>query len=530
MLGQLAHVLTAAAAAAVGPSLRVGGALGEVNPAYASWNVDGSWNRGFFHVKWTNANLRAAAASLQPSSLRFGGGGNDFIKYDAPPGSCSAKGNQDRGPPLPPGYNCLNASHFAEFYGMANHSGAQLIFGLSFDKVAACAEHQKYAWNSSNAVAWIRHMQTAGQDVWAYELGNEVNNQGIRPDGSPDAHNCSILPESQAQAIESLAQELETLYPDAATRPLLIGPDTGGWFPQSWLNSTLKAVGHRLHAVTHHVYLGVSKKSFNSGRKLDSALADDISWYLPIVRAHAPAAQVWAGEDGPTGGGDSGTCGSDADSICGLYGTVLWYAADMGLRAQHSFKQYQRQDLVGGRYSLVGMPHDNEFLSEADAVTLHADFWVNFLWKRLMGPTVLNTSVSGGDADPESDGPSVRGYAHCGTAPSPFRPNATGGAPPLTVLLVNLDNSNTSTEVTIDGAASLVSWTISPATGKGGGPFGARALLNGKLLPRVIADGEVIGRVPVAGVQTVGGKLSLPPISVTFAMVEGLPTPPECQQ
>jgi len=108
--------------------------------------------------------------------------------------------------------------------------------------------------------------------------------------------------------------------------------------------------------------------------------------YLPIVKAHAPAAQIWAGEDGPTGGGDSGTCGSDDTSICGLYGTVLWYADDMALRAQHSFKQYlprictryaiqslqitpdsgsicdrfvarsryQRQDLVGGRYSLVG--------------------------------------------------------------------------------------------------------------------------------------------------------------------------------
>jgi hypothetical protein len=284
-------------------TLHVGGVVGAVNPTFASWNVDGSYNRGFFHVRWGNANLRAAAASLQPSTLRFGGGGNDFIRYDAPPGTCSAKGNQDRGPPLPPGYNCLNASHFADFFGMANRSGAQLIFGLSFDKVTACVEHQKYVWNSSNAVAWIKHMQAAGQDVWGYELGNEVNNQGVRPDGSPDRHNCSILPQSQADAIESLAQELEKLYPDAATRPRLIGPDTGYANPQFWLNQTLRAVGHRLHAVTHHVYLGVSKTSFNSGRKLDSALANDIAWYLPIVRTHASAAQVRAGCRMPEAGG-----------------------------------------------------------------------------------------------------------------------------------------------------------------------------------------------------------------------------------
>ena len=154
MMQPLAALLAAAAAAAgaaataatapAGHSLRVGERLGEVNPTYASWNVDGSWNRGFFHIDWTNANLRAAAASLQPSSLRFGGGGNDFIQYDAPPGTCSAENNQDRGPPLPPGYNCLNASHFAEFHEFAQSADAQLIFGISFDKVTACAEHQEY--------------------------------------------------------------------------------------------------------------------------------------------------------------------------------------------------------------------------------------------------------------------------------------------------------------------------------------------------------------------------------------------------
>ena len=255
------------------------------------------------------------------------------------------------------------------------------------------------------------------------------------------------------------------------------------------------------------------------------SFADAARRYVPIVRAHAPSAEVWAGEDGPTGGGDSGACGSDETSICGLYGSILWYASDMGLRAQHGFTQYQRQDLVrhrtdgrattdalstehcwqvGGRYSLVGMGHDNEFLEERDpgehiaqsqtsslalslththartractcdlhgavllppsllrpsqlslpavpAVTLHADFWVNFLWKRLVGPHVLNTTVTALVADPEAGGESVRGYVHCGAAPSPFRANGTGSA--LTAILINLDNLS-STELTIESGAS----------------------------------------------------------------------------
>ena len=48
---------------------------------------------------------------------------------------------------------------------------------------------------------------------------------------------------------------------------------------------------------------------------LDRGLDGDIAWYVPLVRERAPAAQVWAGEDGPTGGGDSGTCGDPAGAI-----------------------------------------------------------------------------------------------------------------------------------------------------------------------------------------------------------------------
>ena len=525
---------SAASASGAGATVRVGAAIGQTNARYASYNVDGSWNRGFFHVDWSNANLRAAAASLAPATLRFGGGGNDYIVYDAPPGRCSAAGNADRGPPLPPGYNCLNASHFAAFAGMAEGADAQLIFGASFDKVTACedgsaTQHSSYVWNATNVVAWIRHVQAAGLPVWvraaalsafsvlkeapaqAFELGNEVNNQGVAPDGTPDRHNCSLLPAQQADAIERLAAALEELYPDAAARPKLIGPDTGFRNPQGWLNQTLDRVGHLLHAVTHHVYLGASRKNYNSASMLDRGLHGDISWYVPLVRERAPEAEIWAGEDGPTGGGDSGTCGDPAGAICGLFASSLWYADDMGNRARHGFAQYQRQDLVGARYSLVSMPHDNEFLGERDAVGLTADFWVNFMFKRLIGMQVLNATVAGSA--------SVRAYVHCGPAPSPHRIASTGAA----AILINLDNAS-STRVTVAGASRLQAWTLSPTLD--GGPFGKRVRMNGVLLPDTIADGTAISSVPVAGKRVEGGTLSLLPISVSFVALEGI----ECKQ
>ena len=45
----------------------------------------------------------------------------------------------------------------------------------------------------------------------------------------------------------------------------------------------------------------------------------------------------------------------------------------MSLRAKHGFSQYQRQDLIGGRYSLIGIQHDNEALNETSPVQLHPD-------------------------------------------------------------------------------------------------------------------------------------------------------------
>ena len=98
------------------------------------------------------------------------------------------------------------------------------------------------------------------------------------PDGQPDRHNCSLTPLQQAAAIEQLASVLEELYPNATSRPKLIGPDTGFKDPQSWLNETLRRVGHMLHAVTHHVYLGAERKNFNSVKMLNRGL-DDIGWY-----------------------------------------------------------------------------------------------------------------------------------------------------------------------------------------------------------------------------------------------------------
>merc|ERR1719203_1239154 len=95
--------------------------VGETNAEYASWNVDASYNRGFAHIAFDSPNLHAAAASLAPSSMRFGGTGNDLLVYSPFDASCDSSTDDDS-------KVCLNASHWRSLYNMANRSGSKIVF------------------------------------------------------------------------------------------------------------------------------------------------------------------------------------------------------------------------------------------------------------------------------------------------------------------------------------------------------------------------------------------------------------------
>ena len=334
-----------------------------------------------------------AAGALRPSTLRFGGSGNDNLHYVLSPG---------RECPVPPSTECsyvtpgcLNATHWDNLYDFATASGADVLFGVSFGLEEACREGAAYVWNvSSNAAELLSYLVAAGQSVWGFELGNEVNNNG----GAP----CNLTAAQQAAALRAFAGVARAALPDAA----LVGPDTGylGW--QAWLEAYLPlAAPLGLRAVTHHVYAGVARDTFADAATLDAS-APEIAWYVGAVRALAPGAQVWAGEDGPVGAGDDGTCCGDATAVCGEYASALWYADDMATRAARDFAQYQRQDFFGGAAALqLGLRRWHGARAERPA-RARPDYWVQFLWKRALGTLVLNATSSNAQL--------VRAYAFTG--------------------------------------------------------------------------------------------------------------------
>ena len=479
-----------------------------IEPTYASWNIDSSCNRGFHQINFTNPNLATAAAALAPSRLRFGGSGNDNLVYGLTPGSPECAGI------APPGasscsymtHGCLNASHWDALHAFSLSAGADFIFGVAYNNLQACAEGSRYKWNATNAASLLSYLKTNNQRVWGFELGNEVNNNG----GAP----CNQTAAQQAAALNTFVPMVRAALPNA----VLIGPDTGYRDAQDWLRAYLPLVKGLLHATTHHVYPSVGAGDFNHIETLNRAAATE-AWYLDIAHSLAPGVQVWAGEDGPIGGGDSGTCGGNT-SVCGTYGSALWYVDDMASRAARGFSQYQRQDLFGGWYGLVNTnpPHPQTALGPREAVVLTSGFWSNFVWKRTVGTSVYNAT---------SSSPNVRAYAFSGAPPSKHAEPACVSAV-RQLVLINLDSNRTvHTAAILSVGESYSAWILTPppppkdtGTIDPAHAFAVPPALNGAVLPgEVDADNnkglpDALPGAPVKGKTSAG--IALPPLGIAF--------------
>ena len=232
---------------------------------FICWNIDASANRGFF---WRNisangaygAQLARQASALGQANnagfswLRFGGSGNDYLTYGGfGKTECPAQTSDYS--------QCMNRSTWVDLLTFADASDAKIIFGLSMrtghDMLGAGVGGGKgdfpYPWDPNNAreiLTWTLD-NGYGHLIGAFELGNEQNTKYT---GKQSAVDLSVL--------HNLTKEL---WPDAAKRPLLFGPDphslhgpTGAQL--AWIGDWLdecKVLDVPVYGVTHHEYTEV---------------------------------------------------------------------------------------------------------------------------------------------------------------------------------------------------------------------------------------------------------------------------------
>lgn len=139
------------------------GPISRIDPHYKSWNIDASSNR-----QWDTRNLSAPllhylAGASEPGLLRFGGSGNDGLRYGVgrpcPVGAASGAGSG----------RCLNESHFSRLMEFAEAAGSRIVFGINIR-----THDSQGRWDPtefSSLLQWAI-AKGWGSVFWGFELGN----------------------------------------------------------------------------------------------------------------------------------------------------------------------------------------------------------------------------------------------------------------------------------------------------------------------------------------------------------------------
>ena len=340
-------------------SVSRGPELNRIDDGFKTWNIDASPNRGWDRRDLSNPTLRSLGRLSRPGYLRFGGAGNDGLNYAldmAAPGStgngCAAGASR-----------CLNRTWVDNLCGFAEASGARLVFGLNVNVrkgTGAIGDGPgEGVWDPAEARAMIKYAIGANHSFWGFELGNEQN--------------WRYSPAASAADFAILRDLLTELFPDAATRPKIVGPDCHGLHNDpngpgdgrdkaairylAEFISNCTALGVPLHAVTHHEYVDVDPdpSAPATANQLDvtGQIASAMVAGLAGSRARAlPAVvQLWAGEIGPHNGG---TVPCDHTSMrWANWGDTFWYLDAMATKAARGYSVFCRQDFVGIDYGMI---------------------------------------------------------------------------------------------------------------------------------------------------------------------------------
>eukprot|EP00041_Stephanoeca_diplocostata_P007397 m.105224 g.105224 ORF g.105224 m.105224 type:complete len:597 (-) comp16856_c0_seq3:464-2254(-) len=367
------------------------------DPFFKSWNIDASPNREWDTRDLSNPALHYLANMSEPGYLRFGGSGNDGLRYGV-------------GQPCQPEWGrCLNESHFLRLMDFSVAAGSRLVFGLNIQ-----TKDSHGVWDPTDARALIKFAQSKGYTFFGFELGNEQDNSA------------ETNFEPQALDFAVLSKLLGELYPDANTRPKIIGPDIHGFHQGDdivtakkklvYLNGFAKNCSNlnvTLHALTHHEYIEVPQYAVAPA---SASLLDNTAQIAKLVytglAAVEPRIQVWAGEIGPHNGG-SPNC-SHSSMRWANFADVFWYVDAMASKAANGYSVFCRQDFVGIDYGIV----------DCATNTPLPDYYAGILWGRTMGTGVLSVAVNNSATEPSY----VRVYAHCAR---------TGND--VTVVVLNLD-------------------------------------------------------------------------------------------
>ena len=419
-------------------------------------------------IDLSNRRLRKLAAALGPAYLRVSGtwmNSTYFLNSD------------ETAPAQPPaGFNSvLTRKEWKGVIDFARATDARIVTSFATSQGTRDAAG---VWTPKVAQAFLDYTKSAGGDIAAAEFMNEPTFAEMG--GAPKGYDAQAFGRDftvfHAWAKEN-APQMQILGPGGVGEGTPIAPTSMRLLKSE---DILKATGPVFDIFTYHSYGAVSRRCASMGAAAsttsDAALSEDWlsrgasaeSFYAALRDRFEPGKPIWNTETGQA------ACGGDrwASSFIDTFR----YLNQLGSLAQLGVQVQMHNTLDASDYGLL------------DEVTLapRPDYWAAWLWRKLMGTTVLEPG--------RSLAPNLHLYAHC------LR-NQRGG---VVVLAINADQESGQTlQAPIEAerytltASELTSPTVD---------------LNGKRLE--LGHGDALP--PLHGRAIHSGTIQLAPASITF--------------
>jgi len=416
----------------------------------------------------TNARLLKMAAALAPSYARFSGtwaNATYFADTDHPPAE------------PPGGFDAvLTRDQWRKAVAFAQEADAGILLSLA---TSPGARDSAGEWRPDNAEKLITYTESLGARVAGIEFSNEPNMIGLTQ--PPENYTPADYQRDYARFHHWLKQrspETRILAPGAVemgepmrTMAYLFGGDT--FKPEQLLTED----SPRPDVFSFHYYGASSQRCHIPLLGSYPADAYDPDWLAGIddgianakaLRDHAaPGAPLWITESGET------ACGGNPWGA--TFADVFRFLDQLARSAQQGVQVFAHNTLAASDYALL----------DEHSFAPRPNYWAAWLWRNLMGTTVLDPGTGTSDANI---------YAHCH--------RAIPGA--VSVLAVNLQQDKPRK---LKLASEGLIYTLTEAQE---GPQGAA--LNGTTLR--LGAGDTFPAL--VGKPLPAGEVTLPPASVSF--------------
>lgn len=422
-------------------------------------------------IDLANVRLRRLASALGPAYVRVSGTWANTTYF---PDSEAAPSTP------PPGF--AGVLTHAQWKGVLDFSRAVDAKLVTSFATGVGVRDATGAWTDRQARRLVEFTRANGGTIAAAEFMNEPTLAAMG--GAPKGYDAAAY----GRDFKRFRQFAKEAAPDMLILgPGAVGETTGSWgvaygdLPVLKTRELLAAAGPGVNAFSYHHYGASSQRCAAMGMQTtaQAALSEEwlrrtdetLAFYRQLRDEFEPGKPFWNTET--------------ADAACGgnpwanTFLDTFRYLDQLGRLAKQEVKVVMHNTLVASDYGLLA---DSDF-------TPKPNYWAAVLWRRLMGPTVLESGV------PIQAGLHV--YAHCLRGTS-------GG-----VALLALNTSRT------DPAAIAIPKPAEAFTLTAVSLQGAQVRLNGR--PLVLQANDELPALQ--GRRVPAGRVALAPASITFLRV-----------